>query len=99
MFATRCAVALFSLTVLGGSTAAAQGRATMNVHARVEEVEPSRKSLQVALKLVGAAEGQIPSQGAPGLWRVTPHGAVTVRPVACGDDPCQNELITTIAFW
>lgn len=99
MSATRCAMVLVGLTVLGAATAEAQGRAAVSAHARVEEVQPSRKSLQIALELAGSAEGQFGREGAPGGRRMTPYGAVTVRPAAGSDDPARKELITTIAFW
>lgn len=98
MFASRCAGVLLSLTILGAATAAAQSRGTLQVHARVQDVQPSRKSLQVALELAGSVD-QIDRGGAPNVQRVTPHGFVTVRPAACGDDACRHERIATIAFW
>ena len=99
MFARRCAGVTLGLIILGATTAAAQSRATVQVHARVQNVQPSRKSLQVALEVVASAVGQIGRGDAPKVQRVTPHGVVTVRPAACGDDACQHERIATIAFW
>ena len=94
----KCSVAVLSgLIVLGATTAAAQGRTTLVVSARVENVEPSRKSLQAATDLVRSA-GQLGHSEALSSRRVTAYGAVTQRTVR-GDPYQASKLITTIVFW
>ena len=99
MFGIRCAVVLSSLTLLGTATAAGQARALVHVQARVQNVEPSRKSLQVALELADSPRHRNESRGVPSAQRGTPYGAVSVGPAACGSDACPRGRIATITFW
>lgn len=100
MFNMRCALVFLPLTAVGATAAAAQGRATMAAHARVEEVLPSRKSLQAAIELVRSTASQEKSPSTPGARRNTKYGAVSVRPPARGDESGDPfELVATIIFW